>query len=162
MSPDDYRKSRGNGKASALLFYPGGARRDAARSDLPEFAGWNAGLRFAGLSRDYGWETVVGRARDLDENNGWINAGLDRRVESVMGVRIQLSAQPKNELLNRDYQWRMSWTGDVQARWEVWGNDLERRCDARQRLSFGAMAKLFANDVVFDLSAQSATFTVWG
>jgi len=133
---------RDRDRPSAYLGSIGGVRRDAARSDLPEFQGWNAGINFAGLSRNYGWETVMGRARDLDENNGWINAGLDRRVESVMGGRIQLSAQPKFNLLNRDFQWRMEWAGKTQDRFEVWGNDVERRCDARQRLSFGALAKL--------------------
>jgi lambda family phage portal protein len=119
-----------------------GGRRDAARHDLPELSGWAPSLGFAG-SDIYGeWDTITGRARDLDQNNGWINAGLDRRVESVIGVQIRLSAQPVHELLNRDYDWRMNWTGDVQARFKVWGNDIERRNDAKQRLSFGAQAKL--------------------
>lgn len=142
MSPDQYKKRFGDGRATALAMFPGGQRRDAARSDLPEFSGWAPGYRFAGASRDYGLDTILGRGRDLDENNGWINAGLDRRVESVIGVNIRLSAQPKYELLNRDYTWRMKWTGNTQARFDVWGNDIERRNDARQRLSFGAQARL--------------------
>jgi len=117
--------------------------RDAARRDISEFSGWNPRLRFAGTTSTGGeWETIVGRARDLDDNNGWINGGIDRRVESVIGVNIRLSAQPVHELLNRDYEWRMKWTGNVQARFKVWGNDIEFRCDARQRLNFGAIAKL--------------------
>ncbi len=142
-SPDQYKSSFGDGslkKANASVLQTG--RRDAARHDLTEFSGWNPRMRFSGNSRDYGWETVTGRARDLDENNGWINAGLDRRVESVIGVRIRLSAQPKHELLGRDFKWRMGWTADVQARFDVWGNDIEKRCDARRRFSFGAIAKL--------------------
>jgi lambda family phage portal protein len=127
------------GQSAALI---GGRPRDAARYDLQEFSGWNPGLRFAGTSYGRDWDLITGRARDLDENNGWINGGLDRRVESVIGVNIRLSAQPVHELLNRDYAWRMKWTADVQARFKVWGNDIEHRCDARQRLSFGAMAKL--------------------
>ena len=121
----------------------GQGTRDAARHDLPEFSGWNPRVRFAGggtTGRD--WDTVTGRARDLDENNGWINGGLDRRTESVIGVNIRLSAQPRHTLLNRDYEWRMVWTADVQDRFAVWANDIDRRCDARKRLTFGAMAKL--------------------
>jgi len=129
-------------RAGAWLGFGGQGRRDAARHDLSEFSGWNPGLRFAGSTTGSDWGTITGRARDLDENNGWINGGLDRRVESVIGVNIRLSAQPVHELLNRDYAWRMKWTGDVQARFKVWGSDIERRCDARQRLSFGAIAKL--------------------
>lgn len=109
---------------------------------MPELNGWAPGLGFAG-SDIYGeFNTITGRARDLDQNNGWVNAGLDRRVESVIGGQIRLSAQPVHELLNRDYQWRMEWTADVQSRFRVWANDIERRNDARQRLSFGAQAKL--------------------
>lgn len=135
-------RADGSFPAESAWFLAGANRqRDATRQDLTEFSGWNPSLRFAGSSI-YEWPTITGRARDLDENNGWINAGLDRRVESVIGANIRLSAQPVNELLNRDYAWRMAWTADVQARFKVWGNDIERRCDARQRLSFGAMAKL--------------------
>lgn len=122
----------------------GGANttRDAARHDLSEFSGWRPNLRFAGKANGGDWDTITGRARDLDENNGWVNGGLDRRVESVIGVNIRLSAQPRHTLLGRDYDWRMNWTADVQDRFSVWANDIERRCDARQRLNFGAMAKL--------------------
>lgn len=128
---------------AALAHFQSG-QRDAARTDLTEFSGWNGnGLRFPGTSRyDNEWRTITARARSLDENNGWINGGLDRRVESVIGVNIRLSAQPMHELLNRDYDWRMGWTADVQARFSVWANDIEKRCDARQRLTFGALARL--------------------
>jgi lambda family phage portal protein len=116
--------------------------RDAARNDLSEFSGWRPNMRFAGNVSSTDWSTITGRARDLDENNGWVNGGLDRRVEAVIGVNIRLSAQPRHTLLNRDYEWRMKWTADVQERFGVWGNDIERRCDARRRLNFGALAKL--------------------
>lgn len=117
-------------------------KRDAARHDLAEFSGWSPRPRFAGTTYGRDWDTITGRARDLDENNGWINGGIDRRVESVIGVNIRLSAQPVLELLNRDMDWRMAWSPMVEARFRVWGSDIERRCDARQRLSFGAQAKL--------------------
>jgi len=127
--------------AAVAMIY-GTGRRDAERRDLSEFSGWNPRVRFAGNTMGQGWETVTGRARDLDENNGWINGGLDRRVEAVIGVNIRLSAQPAYDVLGRDYAWRMGWTSKVQSRFRVWANDIEHRCDARQRLSFGAMAKL--------------------
>jgi lambda family phage portal protein len=117
-------------------------RRDAGRHDLTEFNGWAPGLSFAGSDAFGEADTILGRARDIDQNNGWINAGIDRRVEAVIGGAIRLSAQPAHELLNRDYQWRMKWTADVQARFKVWGADIERRCDARQRFNFGTIAKL--------------------
>ena len=126
-----------------MMGFLGGNYRDAARHDVTEFSGWRGnGMRFAG-SANYGErDTILSRARDLDENNGWINGGLDRRVESVIGVNIRLSAQPVHELLGRDYDWRMAWTADVQSRWKVWANDIEHRNDARKQLTFGAQAKL--------------------
>lgn len=129
-----------NSGVSALGF--GYNTRDAARTDVDEFAGWNPPVRFAGTTYGEDWEAITGRARDLDENNGWINGGLDRRVESVIGENIRLSAQPKHTLLKRDYAWRMDWTADVQDRFHVWANDIEHRNDARQRLSFGAQCRL--------------------
>ena len=121
---------------------PGNNTRDAARNDLTEFSGWKPGMRFAG-STNYGErDTIMGRARDLDENNGWINGGLDRRVESVIGVNIRLSAQPKYTMLNRDHDWRMEWAGKVQDRFTVWSNDIHRRCDARMKLTLGGLSRL--------------------
>lgn len=124
---------------SAML---GNNQRDAARRDVSEMRGWSKRPGFAGTVSQGDLDLIVGRARDLDENNGWINGGLDRRVEAVIGGRIQLSAQPVYSLLGRDINWRMEWSRKVQARFKVWANDIERRCDARQRLTFGAMAKL--------------------
>ncbi|MBK6800357.1 MAG: phage portal protein [Novosphingobium sp.] len=128
--------------AAVLALAGANTTRDAARHDLSETSGWRPNIRFAGTSNYGERETILGRARDLDENNGWINGGLDRRVESVIGVNIRLSAQPRHTLLNRDYDWRMKWTADVQDRFTVWSNDINRRCDARMKLSFGALAKL--------------------
>jgi lambda family phage portal protein len=127
-------------RQSALIDMSNRAR-DAARHDLSEFSGWRPNLRYAGTTAGHS-NTITGRARDLDENNGWINGGLDRRVESVIGVNIRLSAQPAHELLRRDYEWRMNWTADVQSRFKVWSNDINFRCDARKKLTFGAIAKL--------------------
>jgi lambda family phage portal protein len=120
----------------------GYSRRDAARHDLTEFSGWRPPIDFAGSTYRNDWETITGRARNLDENNGWINGGLDRRVESVIGENIRLSAQPSHVLLRRDYEWRMAWTADVQERFKVWSNDIEHRNDVRKKLSFGAQARL--------------------
>lgn len=142
MLPTEYKRRFGDGRAARAAAYAAGGQgvRDAARNDLTEFSGWSPPLRFAGTS--YGQEAILRRARDLDENNGWINGGLDRRVESVIGENIRPSAQPKHVLLNRDYKWRMAWTADVQARFDLWANDIEHRNDARQRLNFGAQARL--------------------
>ena len=88
----------------------GQPRRDAGRSDLPEMNGWNPPPGFAG-SNSYGErDAILGRARDLDKNNAWINGGLDRRVESVIGGSIRLAAQPELTILNRDYDWPVSYT----------------------------------------------------
>lgn len=141
MSPDEYKRSFGDGRASAALAGVNRSR-DAGRHDLSEFSGWNPGVRFAGTMNYGERNTIMGRARDLDENNGWINGGLDRRVEAVIGVNIKLSAKPKHRLLNRDYTWRTTWAALVQDRFDAWANDIERRCDARKKLAFGALAKL--------------------
>lgn len=135
--------SVGKAFGSAFSIFGGANRqRDAARQDLSEFSGWSPGIRYGGASNKSEWDLITGRARDLDENNGWINGGLDRRVESVVGGNIRLAAQPVYSLLNRDYSWRMAWAPNVEARFRVWGNDVEHRNDAKRRLTFGAQAKL--------------------
>jgi phage portal protein, lambda family len=134
--------SSGLGRVAYAFGIGGQPRRDAGRNDIPELNGWQPAPGFAG-SNSYGErDAILGRARDLDKNNAWINGGLDRRVESVIGGSIRLSAQPAIEILNRDYDWRMKWTADVEVRYKVWGNDIERRCDARQTLTFGQITRL--------------------
>lgn len=128
--------------APAMGFGGGTNTRDAARHDLTEFSGWRPPLRFAGSANYAERNTIMARGRDLDENNGWINGGLDRRVESVIGVNIRLSAQPRYTLLNRDHAWRMDWAVKVQDRFTIWANDIHKRCDARMKLPFGALARL--------------------
>lgn len=120
----------------------GRGQRDAARRDIPEMAGWTPPVGWGGAPTTGDMSSILGRARDLDENNAWVNGGLDRRVESVIGGNIRLRAQPMHRLLKRDANWRRKWSLDVQDRFRVWANDTERRCDAGQRLSFGAMAKV--------------------
>lgn len=129
-------------KAGAMSLVGYSGTRDAARHDQAETAGWNPGIRFPGPRMGGEWETITGRARHLDENNGWINGGIDRRVESVIGVNVRLNAQPAYRLLNRDYDWRMSWSADVQSRFDLWCNDIEHRNDTQGRLTFGAQARL--------------------
>jgi lambda family phage portal protein len=126
----------------AFVSYGGQTRRDAARHDTNEMEGWRPSLGFSGSTPFGDWETITGRARDLDANNGWVNGGLDRRVEAVIGGRIALNAQPVYKLLKRDYKWRREWAADVQARFKVHTTDINRRCDARQRMTFGTMAKV--------------------
>lgn len=120
----------------------GRGRRDAARHDISELNGWSPGIAYAGSDYFGDMATIMGRSRDLDANNAWINGGLDRRVEAVVGGNIRLSAQPVYQLFNRDYAWRVKWAADTQPRFKVWANDIDRRCDARMMLSFGAMVKL--------------------
>lgn len=120
-----------------VTFIRNGGRTDAGRHDIPELAGWAPSPRFSAAVTDGEARTVTGRAQDLDSNNSWINGGLDRRVENVIGGQIRLSAQPSIKILGRDYKWRMEWTGDVQERFKLWGNDINRRNDARQTLTFG-------------------------
>lgn len=126
----------------ALDMAYGSGRRDAARNDLPELNGWTPPPGFAGSSSYGERDAILGRARDLDKNNAWINGGLDRRVESVIGGSIRLAAQPEITVLNRDFDWRMKWTAKTEARFKVWGKDIERRCDARKMLTFGQITKL--------------------
>lgn len=128
--------------SAAASAFAGQNKRDAARSDLTEFSGWSPNLSFAGSTYGDDWDRVTGRARSLDENNGWVNGGLDRRVESVIGENIRLSAQPKHVVLGRPFEWRQTWTAIVQARWDVWANDIEHRNDVRKILNFGAQARL--------------------
>lgn len=128
-------------RASALSGF-GQTRRDAARTDLPETRGWRPNLRHAPSRYASDQRNIMGRARDLDENNGWINGALDRRVEAVVGVDIRLMPQPIHSMLGQDFSWRMAWSADVADRFRAWANDIDRRNDVKGEFSFGAQMRL--------------------
>ena len=115
---------------------------DASNRSGPEMTGWNRNPGFPGSISRSDYDLIVGRAQDLDRNNGWVNGGIDRRVESVIGTNVRLSAQPAIGVLGRDINWRMDWASKTQARYRVWSTDIERRCDARQMFTIGQLARL--------------------
>jgi lambda family phage portal protein len=132
-----------SGATSKLAFFGrGNSGHEAGRHNVPELQGWNPGTTYSDNDNRGTRDAIVGRAQDLDANNGWVHGALDRRVEAVVGGRIRLSSQPKYDLLGQDYAWRMKWTGNVQSLFTVWSNDVHRRCDARKQLNFGAMVRL--------------------
>jgi lambda family phage portal protein len=115
---------------------------EGGRSNTQEMVGWRPRTTFFDNEYASTGGTIAGRAQDLDNNNAWINGGLDRRVESVIGGRIRLSAQPMHTVLGQDHAWRMEWAANTQAKWNIWASDVHRRCDARKKLNFGAQVRL--------------------
>jgi lambda family phage portal protein len=131
-----------NGISVGAFFGGRGSGYEAGRHDVPELNGWAPGIS-APDSHSWGeGETIVGRARDSDKNNAWINGALDRRTEAVIGKNIRLLAQPEYSALGQNFRWRAQWASKVESQFKIWANDVDRRNDARRRLNFGAMANL--------------------
>lgn len=115
---------------------------EGGRNESSEMRGWNPRATHTDTEIESYGRKITARAQDMDANNGWVNGGLDRRVEAVIGNNIRLSAQPMYSLLGKDYKWRMGWAGTTQSLFKVWANDIHFRCDARKRMNFGKLVNL--------------------
>lgn len=131
-----------SGFSRSAFFGGRGGGYEAGRHDVTELNGWTGDFGGPNQVGTYEGETIVARARDSDKNNPWVNGGLDRRVESVIGKNIRLLAQPEYMALGLDFKWRTEFQQVVQSQFKVWANDIDRRNDARRQLSFGAQMGL--------------------
>jgi len=84
--------------------------------------------------------TLVGRARDLNRNNGVAAATLQTLQDNVAGYGLRLSAVPDYRSLGRDIQWAEDWSRQVESLWKTYAESCA--CDITHELDFAAMTQL--------------------
>lgn len=82
-------------------------------------------------------DTLIGRSRDLEQNNG-VAAGISQTlVDHVIGPRLRLSSTPNWRALGRDKRWSKEWSAAVEARWRTYSTspaqfDVQRQSNLTQ------------------------------
>jgi lambda family phage portal protein len=84
--------------------------------------------------------TLVGRARDLNRNNGIAAGGLQTIQDNVAGVGLRLSPWPDWKALGKTMEWADQWSQKVAALWRSWADS--GACDITGQLNFNAMTQL--------------------
>lgn len=83
--------------------------------------------------------TIVGRTQDLVRNYGLASGAVQTHLNNVIGSGLRLSAKPDYRALGLDADWAAEWAREVESAWRQWAYDVDKGCDAGQRLNFAGM-----------------------
>ena len=83
---------------------------------------------------------LVGRARDLNRNNGVAAGTLQTLQDNVAGYGLRLSAMPDYRALGKDIQWAEDWAQMVESLWKAYADSCA--CDVANELNFASMTQL--------------------
>lgn len=117
---------------------------DAGRYDTQEMGGWHPARQHPDMIFSGQGRLMLDRAEDLDRNSAWVNGGIDRTVESIIGNGLQPWPTPIYDVLSdaADAKWASKWGRQTRARYRAWAEDPLFRCDAKMRFSVGILTRL--------------------
>lgn len=102
----------------------------------PEFDRWTPIMQSADDEVLPGWETEVGRLRDLIHENGITSGAVQTHVDNVIGPGLKLVAKPDWRALGLSREWADEFQQQVETAWGEWANDMHGRCHAADVLDF--------------------------
>jgi len=110
------------------------------RSDM-ELARWMPMLQAPDDEVIDGWETSVGRLRDLIRNNGIASGLVQTQLDSVIGPDLKLVAKPDYRFLGLSSEWAEEFAEQVEAKWRSAAYDPDNRLHASQVLDFPGLIR---------------------
>ena len=131
------------GIGRAVAAYAAGG---ASRSDVAYRAGSIMGQAVAGwlpaqTSADGGWrwsrDLAVARTRDLIANEPWAQAGVDSKVDLIVGSGWMPVIKPDADALGISREAATKLGQQIKTAWNMWANDPLARCDAEGKLTAG-------------------------
>lgn len=93
---------------------------------------------------------VTARGRDLARNNGWAAGALRRECDAVIGASLRLAYKPNYVALGADAEWADTFAEQIEARWQVFANDLDKYCDAARHDSIPGLFGLLYRHYLAD------------
>lgn len=109
-------------------------------------AGWMPPLGSADSSWLWERDVTAARLRDMDRNDSWAQAGVDRMVDMLVGGVFRLNAKPDAEALGISEEAADDLGRAIQAAWRGWAEDPTFRCDAERQLPFAGLMGLMARE----------------
>lgn len=89
---------------------------------------------------------LVGRARDLNRNNGVAAGSFQTLQDNVIGFGLRLTAAPNWRALGKTIAWANDWTQNVEALWQIYAESCA--CDAAGITNFASMTQLVWRSVL--------------
>ncbi|MBN9304104.1 MULTISPECIES: phage portal protein [unclassified Devosia] len=138
------------GASARPVAHGGSARTSYAAGDLghPSMLGWMP----SSLSADAEWlrdrPISVGRMRDVERNDGWASAGIDRQVDMLVGGSLRINPKPRAAALGIDTDAAHELGRQIQSQWLAFADDPIFRSDAERELPFAGQAGLMAREFV--------------
>lgn len=116
--------------------YRGASYADAALRN------WHA--RNGEVNAEMKWDrpTLTARARDLERNDGWALAALDRQVDALAGSGFRLSAQPDGAALGWDPAVTAEFARACEQEWRRYAEGPTFNCDLRRASTFSQLSAL--------------------
>jgi len=88
-----------------------------------------------------GWETSVGRLRELIRENGITSGLVQTQLDSVIGPDLMLVPKPDYRYLRLSAEWAREFSAEVQTKWRSYAYDPEHRIHASRVLDFPGLLR---------------------
>lgn len=88
-----------------------------------------------------GWETSVGRLRELIRTNGITSGLVQTQLDSVIGPDLNLVVKPDYKFLGLSAEWAREFADQVKAKWKAFAYDPENRIHASRVLDFPGLIR---------------------
>ncbi|HSH27331.1 MAG TPA: phage portal protein, partial [Wenzhouxiangella sp.] len=125
----------GAGNVISASSYGGEDRTDQA------LARWMPMLQAPDDEAIEGWETSVGRLRDLIRTNGITSGLVQTQLDSVIGPDLMLVPKPDYRYLGLSAEWAREFVQQVAPKWRSFAYDPEARIHASRVLDFPGLIR---------------------
>lgn len=140
--------ARGWARLSRVAAAGGRGGYDAARMDDSVFESWIPGLEAAEEEGRWGRDLAVARMRDLEANDGWAAAALERQADQLGGQGMRPQVQADQSALGWDAAQAGQWNRAVEREWRRYVGAPNFALDAARQASFDELLCLmFAHDL---------------
>ena len=104
-------------------------------------AGWNPILQAPEDESVEGWETSVGRLRQLIRENGITSGLVQSQLDSIIGPDLMLVPKPDYRALGLSAEWAREFVDQVRPKWMDYAYDPQNRIHASQVLDFPGLLR---------------------
>ncbi|WP_127142849.1 phage portal protein [Pelagibacterium montanilacus] len=120
----------------------------AADQGHQSLAGWMPPMQSADAEWLRDRDVSVSRIRDLERNDGWVSAGIDRQVDMLVGGALRLNSKPDADALGISHEAAHELGRSIQTVWRDWADDPIFRSDAERQQTFSGLAGMAAREFV--------------
>jgi lambda family phage portal protein len=100
-------------------------------------------------------DKIVARSRNLRNNNGWADGGVEKRTDAVVGANTWLRAKPDFAAMGLSAEWAAEFAMRVESLFRTWANSSRFLCDVERHHHFGGLVRLAYQHYIIDGEATA-------